>query len=544
MNKREVYDLGDKRELFVDDFFIAGLDGDVVKRLHSPEPENVILTLDEPHERSNDAGGAFCSLLYDGKRYIYYYRAHGRFATPDEPGNSDFYLCAAESADGVEFRRCQANLFQTGYNVVLDSSVTKRFVPEGEPDNCPAVSTAFYDTNPDCPEDERYKLIVTNERKVYAMYLFVSADGFDFRQKTGPFKLIDRSGYDSPNQAFFDHTIGQYRLYHRGYRMGGPTWKRTVMTHLTRDFVNFTDGAWLKFDPDFDALFSRGQELYTNAIRPYFRAPHILLGFPMRYIEGCVTPGAHATGKYEAKFIRFATGDPDAVPGPSEDIWDERVLSRPDLPGRTFRARKQLRYGTAATDTVLISSRDGFNFHGWGESFLRPGPERDSWFYGAGTLGIGMARTPAKRGYGAPDELSFYGGEGSWGFGLARHRRYRLRMDGFVSLHFGIAGGTYLSPKFTFTGGKLTFNIATGALGGFRAELRDETGSPIPGYTFADAHEEIGDDLEMVARWKGRGPDLRPLEGRVVQLAVRGCNCDLYSLRFVPWSPDPELPRL
>ena len=116
--------------------------------------------------------------------------------------------------------------------------------------------------------------------------------------------------------------------------------------------------------------------------------------------------------------------------------------------------------------------------------------------------------------------------------------------DGFVSLHFGIKGGTYLSPKFTFKGGKLTFNIATGALGGFRAELRDEEGRPIPGCTFADAHEEIGDDLEMAARWKGHGPDLRPLEGRIVRLAVQGCNCDLYSLRFVPWAPDPELPKL
>ena len=86
MNGSDVYALGDRRELFVDDFFIDRLDGDVTKKLHSPEPDNVILTLDEPHETSNDAGCAFNSLLYDGKRYIYYYRAHGRFPTPDDPG--------------------------------------------------------------------------------------------------------------------------------------------------------------------------------------------------------------------------------------------------------------------------------------------------------------------------------------------------------------------------------------------------------------------------------------------------------------------------
>jgi len=28
------------------------------------------------------------------------------------------------------------------------------------------------------------------------------------------------------------------------------------------------------------------EELYTNATKPYFRAPHIYLSFPMRYFPG------------------------------------------------------------------------------------------------------------------------------------------------------------------------------------------------------------------------------------------------------------------
>ena len=117
-------------------------------------------------------------------------------------------------------------------------------------------------------------------------------------------------------------------------------------------------------------------------------------------------------------------------------------------------------------------------------------------------------------------------------------------MDGFVSLHFGMAGGTLITPPFTFEGGRLTLNLSTGALGGFKAEFRDGTGTPIPGYTFTDAYEEIGDDLAMVARWKTHGPDVRPLEGRTVRLAISGVNCDLYSLQFAPWEPDPELPDI
>ena len=545
MEKKTIYPLGRKRELFVDDFFIDRLDGEVSRRLHEPVPDDIILTLDEPHEMTNNAGGSYNSLLWDGKRYIYYYRAHGRFPTPSWEGSDDFYLCAAESEDGIHFRRCQVNLLPTGYNVVLDRSNTGQLRHVNPERNvCPAVSTAFYDTNPDCPADERYKMVVTNEHSQHGMYLFASADGFDFHLKAGPFELDPKCGYDSANQMFYDPGAGVYRLYSRGFRMAGPTWKRTIMTHVTRDFIHFEQATELEFDPEFDALFARGQELYTNAVRPYFRAPHILLGFPMRYVEGCMTPGAHTSSTCEQPTLRRVTGDPDVVLQKCEDEWNIRVLSRPDLAARAYRAKSQLRYGLASTDTVLIASRDGFHFKGWGESFIRPPAEEDSWSYGSGSVAIGMAVTPSALGHGAPDELSFYCPEANWSFNIGRIRRYHLRMDGFVSLHFGMAGGTLLTPAFTFAGGRLTLNLSTGALGGFKAEFRDGTGTPIPGWTFADAYEEIGDDLAMTARWKGHGPDVRPLEGKTVRLAISGVNCDLYSLQFAPWEPDPELPDI
>ncbi|MBO5822242.1 MAG: hypothetical protein J6R86_04445, partial [Lentisphaeria bacterium] len=85
---------------------------------------------------------------------------------------------------------------------------------------------------------------------------------------------------------------------------------------------------------------------------------------------------------------------------------------------------------------------------------------------------------------------------------------------------------------------------STGAFGGFKAEFRDENGVPIPGYTFEDAYEEIGDDLAMIARWKEHGPDVRPLEGKVVQLAIKAVNADIYSICFAPYEDDPELPDI
>ncbi|MBR2357572.1 MAG: hypothetical protein IKD10_10110, partial [Lentisphaeria bacterium] len=160
----------------------------------------------------------------------------------------------------------------------------------------------------------------------------------------------------------------------------------------------------------------------------------------------------------------------------------------------------------------------------------------------SGTLFIGMIPTRSKFGKGAPDELSFYAGEGEWGKENIRIRRYHIRQDGFVSLNFGIEGGTFVSPKFTFKGGRLSLNISTGAFGGFTAELRDENNNPIPGYTFEESLPEIGDDLAMIARWKKHGSDLRSLEGKTVQLAIKARNADIYSIAFLPYEPDPEFP--
>lgn len=528
-----IYDLGSKRELFVDDFFIASMEGDVRRRLHKLIPDEIILQQDEPHEQGNYPG-TYSSIIFDGKRHLFYYRAHGRVPSIGNPdGCSRFVLCVAETFDGINFKRCEVNLSSEGYNVVLDNQMTDHLITDGAVNLIPGVTTAFYDTNPDCPDDERYKLILTNEKgKNKGMFLFVSADGFKFTQKTGRFELAPNSGYDSANQAFYDLNIGAYRLFHRGFRHDGATWKRTIMTHVTKDFITFTQAEYLHFNAEFDKFFAQGQELYTNAIRPYFRAPHILLGFPMRYFDGSLIPGMHLPSPYKE----------DTCHQDPESEWNCRIFSRPNFPTRVAVAKKQMRYALASTDTVIIAGRDGKNFRGWGESLLTPPPQDDSWVYGSGTVCIGMIPTKSKFGKGAPDELSFYAPEGQWSDENLRFRRYHIRMDGFVSLNFGIDGGEVTTPLFKFTGGRLSLNIATGGFAGFKAEFRDENGKPIPGYTFDDAYEEIGDDIAMIARWKDHGPDVRPLAGKVVQLALKGRNADIYSLAFLPYEADPELP--
>ena len=529
-----VYDLGTKRELFVDDFFIHSLAGNVQKKLHELIHDDIVMTLDQPHEYTN-CSSSYNSIIYDGKRYLLYYRAHGRNPSLSNlKGNDRYVYCVAETIDGIHFKRCNVHISDEGSNVVLDNKMTDHLVPENATNLIPGVTTPFYDTNPDCPEEERYKLIATQEQTLKrCMHLFVSPDGFHFKWAKGPFVLAKDSGFDSPNQAFYDHTIGKYRLYHRATRDDGFTWKRTIMCHTTEDFVTFTPHGTLQFDEKFDALFAQGQDLYTNARRPYFRAPHILMGFPMRYFDGSMIPGMHLPSPYGER-----------IPNTNhEGEWNCRIFSRPGLETRKHIVKSQMRYAMSSTDTVFICSRDGVTFKGYGESLLKPPPRNDSWFYGSGSVFLGMIPTKSKFGNGAPDELSFYSTTGGlWSDGTCEFSRYHIRMDGFVSLHFGADGGEMTTPVFKFKGGRLSLNIATGGFGGFKAEFRDENGTPIPGYTFEDAYEEIGDDLAMIARWSSHGPDVRELEGKNVQLAIKARNADLYSIAFLPYEADPILP--
>ena len=90
--------------------------------------------------------------------------------------------------------------------------------------------------------------------------------------------------------------------------------------------------------------------------------------------------------------------------------WNNSFLNLPDLDLRTFRSNWSLRAGMALTETLLITSRDGLNFKGFGEAFMRPGPQTQgtSWMYGDMFFAGGMIPTKSDIGYGAPDELSFY----------------------------------------------------------------------------------------------------------------------------------------
>ncbi len=497
--------VGSRLELFVDDGLIERLSG-AERRLHHPVPANVALVCDRPWE-GNWCGGF--TVLQDKGLYRMYYRG-GREARlthnpPDkqvEPKH--IYKCYAESRDGITWTRPSLKLFKVAgtreNNVVLteESASTKAARSLAE-DIMP-----FVDTRPGVPPEERYKAL--GGKRVWG-----SSDGIHWRP------LSDKAvveGYDSFNLAFWDAEQGQYRSYSRHRRgsheqmtKGAPVPKtsdqgimddgrdngRDIITSTSKDFIHWTKPEFLSYSP------GRVNELYENNVLPYYRAPHLLLGFPVRYIDRGWTESAKELPQFEHRKKRGTVYDP--------------------------------REGTALTDVMLMSSRDRTHFSIWPESFIRPGLRlKDNWTYGDNYPAWGLIETASSI-IGAPNELSLFATEAFLQPGPVRLRRFTLRVDGFVSVRAPLSGGELLTRPVVFAGSKLVLNYSTSAAGSVQVELQDAQGVPLRGFALADCHEIYGDQIERVVAWKGSS-DLGKLAGTPVRLRFVLKDADLYSLQF------------
>ena len=178
----------------------------------------------------------------------------------------------------------------------------------------------------------------------------MSADGI-LRKKATKKPIISQGAFDSQNLAFWDSVRREYRAYHREFRNG-----RDIMTETSPSFTDsWKKPVFLEYTPE------RGGELYTNQITPYFRAPHIFVGFPTRYEDRGLTPSTRHLPQ-----------------------WEYRQL----------RSKVSVREGTAVTEGLFMSSRDGNNFTVFQEAFIRPGLRaKDSWFYGDNYQNNGIDET-------------------------------------------------------------------------------------------------------------------------------------------------------
>ena len=488
-------DIASRRELFVDDYLIDKLSGEAEQRLHQPQIQEIVMTHDAPWEGS---GSGYHSIFRDGDLYRMYYKSWQLTVTPDgkvNTGEHPLFCCYAESDDGIHWRKPELGLHEfqgsKANNIVIPPITMGKVKPDG---GHPAV---FKDENPTAAADAKYKAIVRS-RGALGILALKSADGLRWSPMADA-PVITDGAFDSQNLAFWDANSGVYRAYWR-YFTGGvteeknwkPTGDRAIRTATSKDFIHWEN------QHDLSYVDSPSEQLYTNQVKPYHRAPQLLIGFPTRYIER---------------------------------EWSESLRKLPERENREWRAKASQRYGTAITEGLFMASRDGVKFKRWNEAFLPPGIEREgTWNYGHQYAAWHVVETKSKLD-GAPNELSFYTTESYWTGKSSALRRYTLRLDGFVSIRAPMKGGELLTKAFTFTGNSLSMNFASSAAGGIEIEIQDESGKPVPDFALADSDSHFGDSIERIASWK-KGADLSVLAGRTIRLRFVLKDADLYSVKF------------
>ncbi|WP_240928387.1 hypothetical protein [Thalassoroseus pseudoceratinae] len=366
-------------------------------------------------------------------------------------------VCYAESSDGINWTKPNLGLVEFDgskeNNIIWDGVGSHNFAP-------------FNDSNPLASPDAAYKALGVGKGGLYA---FKSADGVRWSLMSDK-PVITKGAFDSQNLAFYDHQRKEYVEFHRDFRNG----VRDIKTGTSKDFVQWADPEWIEY-PGVNA-----QHLYTNQILPYQRAPHIYMGFPMRFVPGRRSP------------MEFP------------------------LPG--------------VSDAVFMTSRDGKNFHRWSEAFIRPGLQLDRWVCRNNAIAWGIVETDSHI-KDAPEELSLYAVESYYTGNSCRVRRYSIRQDGFASIQASFDGGKATTKEIMFKGSELVLNFSTSAIGAIRVEIQDANGKRIKGFAASDCIEIYGDSLSKPVAWKS-GSDVSELAGRPIRLHFEVKDADIYSIQF------------
>ena len=478
-------DIASRRELFADYLLIDKLKNASLC-MHQPQPEEIVLRHDTPWE------GPFClyhTVIRDGDRYLMYYRG---WQVPSDPA----VYCLAESDDGIHFERPNLGMHDWKGNkenniFFAEEPFTHTFAP-------------FLDDRPGVPREQRFKAFARNfvgeqNAKNATLNGFASADGVEWEEMFAD-PIITDGAFDSQNVGFWSEAEGKYVAYYRifigkeAFASGvtgpttGATRLRSIMRATSEDFRTWEPGVLMDYRSGDQS--APVEEFYINQTRPYFRAPHIYVALPARFMAG-------------RSAITKEEGDAIGV------------------------HQTQL---NACSDACFMTTRPGNDWYDrtFMEAFVRPRVGQSHWSARCNYPVDGVVQT-------GPEEMSLYVDE-HYAQPGNQVRRYSLRLDGFASVHAAQRGGELITRPLVFTGRELEINYATSAAGSLRVEIRDAENRPIPGYSLRDAVDVFGNRIAGRAAWKN-GSDVGRLAGQPVRLRFVMRDADLYSIRFVEAGP-------
>ncbi len=488
-------DVGTRKQLFIDDRFIAASRGIELRMnlpVQHPEP---VLVADKPWEALGI--GAYNTVFREADgRWRMWYDAMMLTGLPSEGARRLGY---AESEDGIHWRKPELGLIE-----FQGSRSNNLVVPHGESQSMQGA-TVFRDER--APAEERYKLwskYRPSDAELAAgaaegLWGMHSADGIRWQYYPGQ-PNPPETMCDTQNMFFRDDRLGLYVGYTRVRETqlveeaarGGFGRYRSVGRITSPDFRHWSP-LEIAFEADARDLampvpFQRDDprpniDFYTSCAMKYELAQDAYLMFPSAYYH-----------------------------------WGEE-----DYP--------------ATMDVQLLTSRDGIDWRraGGREPFLRPGLDgsgssgmlfANPWLIPVGEeLWLYYSGTVRKHGPQADPEAERRESR------MGGIYRASIRRDGFVSADAAYDGGELTTPDLVFAGDRLELNCDCSAGGWLQVELQDAEGTPVPGHTLADADGLVGNGLAKPVTWKGSS-DVGALAGRPLRLRFVMRGVKLYAFRF------------
>ncbi len=346
--------------------------------------------------------------------------------------------CLALSSDGIHWTKPELGLFK------INGTYKNNVVMAGNQAVCHNFSP-FIDTRPGVPTSERFKAMAGSFKygldENEGIWAFVSEDGIHWNKiqdnvVMGP-KHYPKNADESSIPCFWSESENCYVANVRT-RQGSDDLHEYVKTRwigrtTSPDFINWTKVEQMEYEPvyspeemvasnenidtstwkHFNIQGGGREQLYTNQTQPYFRAPHIYIALPMRYVWGAVTLSQEELDHYNMPYGYFSH---------------------------------------STSDGVFMTSRGGLKYDQlFREAFFTAGRDRVSWAGKNCMASNGIVPT-------ADDELSIYYSALLSVFHnpCSTHLlRCTIRTDGFASVNAPYEGGEFITKPFLFKGNKL-----------------------------------------------------------------------------------------
>ena len=471
-----VLDVGNTRQLFMDDFIIDVQHG-VTMQMHSPRSTGeVLIETDLPAEQGGYVYAYSTVMKDDGKIKIWY-----DFFRPrsEDPYDHDRHVAYAESIDGIHFTKPILGYFE------VDSSAQNNVVIPG------VIGGASVWKDPRADPEHRYK----SQSKVYPsgdFHMYSSPDGLRWKL----FKEIEPNGpHDTQTIVFWDENIGEYVFYGRHFFREDGIKIRGVRRALLKDFTEVVNTD-IVIGPDLRDRMKYGNQTSVRNTVDYYGATV----FP--YSEN------------KSLYIMLA-----------QSFWHW-------VPDTKYQGTEE----PGMRDVRLAISRDGKSFERMGDrkAFMTPGPlgrfdskqiwalpnpiimDDEIWIY---YVGWNWDRA------GRVDPFAD-------GVKKAAISRAILRLDGFVSLNASYDQiGEIVTKPLRFSGELLQVNANTSAGGSIRIEVLNAKGEVIPGFDRENSDWIVGNSVRHTATWNGMS-NLKALEGQIVRLRFLLQDCELYAFNF------------